>query len=453
MKTKDTLFIGLMLFALFFGAGNLIYPPFLGMEAGSSFWLAISGFILTGVGLPILAIAAIAMVKGGAEGLASRVHPLFSFVFISIVYLAIGPLFAIPRGATVAYEMGLKPFVLGGPIESIGLLLFSITFFAVVYALSLNPTKIVDRVGQWLTPALLLAIVSLAVASYFNLEASSYEPSNKYLSVPFFTGFLEGYLTMDTIASLAFGLIVINALKEKGISNPKDLMKHSIIAGLIAGAGLAFVYVAIGMMGVKMVSYGTFENGSAILSNGAELLFGSSGKLLLGFIVLLACLTTCIGLTIACSQYVTKKTTKIGYKTTVTIIVLFSLFVSNLGLNQIISLSIPILVMVYPITIVLVTLAFLHRLFNGKQMVYCGAILFTGLVSIFEGLIMYVKKISYLDTLLPYLENVFAQLLFSDLGLAWLIPAFVGGILGYCLDYLITNRNKVAKDTNSKKIA
>jgi branched-chain amino acid:cation transporter, LIVCS family len=447
MKTKDTLFIGLMLFALFFGAGNLIFPPTIGLEAGTSFWPAIMGFVLTGVGLPILAIAAIALVKGGAEGLASRVHPLFSFVFISSVYLAIGPLFAIPRGATVAYEMGLKPFVLGGAIESFALLLFTIIFFALVYVVSLNPSKIVDRVGQWLTPALLLAIVSLAVASFINLEAAPQAVSENYRTAPFFTGFLMGYLTMDTIAALAFGIIVINALKEKGITNEHALMKHTIIAGFIAGIGLAFVYIAIGALGVKMASFGTFANGSEILSSSAELLFGPTGKLLLGFIALLACFTTCIGLTVACSQYVTKQTTKISYKTTVTIIVLFSLFFSNLGLNQIIALSVPVLVMVYPITIVLVALAFLDRLFKGKKMVYRGAILLTSLVSFFEVFVTYVFKLSML-------ENLIAILPFSELGLAWLVPAFVGGILGYCLAYLIeTNRKKVTKDNNSKKIA
>ncbi|QOY35493.1 branched-chain amino acid transport system II carrier protein [Anaerobacillus isosaccharinicus] len=443
MKTKDTLLIGLMLFALFFGAGNLIYPPFLGMESGTSFWIAITGFIITGVGLPILAIAAIALVKDGAEGLASRVHPIFSFVFISTVYLAIGPLFAIPRGATVAFEIGLKPFVQGGSIDSIALLLFTVIFFGFVYIISLNPTKMVDRVGQWLTPALLLAIVSLAVASFLKLEAPAQDVSEKYASSPFFTGFIEGYLTMDTIASLAFGIIVINAIKAKGVETHKDIMRHTIKAGMIAGVGLAFVYVAIGIMGVKMASYGTFENGSSILSSGAELLFGPSGKLLLGFIVLLACFTTCIGLTIACSQYVTKWTTKISYKTTVTVIVLFSLFVSNLGLNQIITLSIPVLVMVYPITIVLVMLAFLNRFFNGAQLVYCGAIILTLIVSTIEGLAMYGLKINGLQTLIEKLP-------FFQLGLAWVVPALIGGIVGYILERYT---NKKPLDTKTKHVA
>lgn len=427
MKIKETLFIGLMLFALFFGAGNLIYPPFLGMEAGTSFWIAIIGFIITGVGLPILAIAAIANVKGGAEGLANRVHPMFSLVFITTVYLAIGPFFAIPRGATVAYEMGLRPFVQGGPVESSALLIFTIVFFSLVYVVSLNPSKIADRVGQWLTPALLLAIVALAVASFFKLDAPAQAVSEKYSSAPFFTGFIEGYLTMDTIGALAFGIIVITAFKEKGITNQRELMKHSLAAGLIAGLGLTFVYVSVGWMGVKMASYGTYENGSAILSSVAELLFGPSGKLLLGLIVLLACFTTAVGLTIACSQYFTKRVTKLNYKTAATAIVLFSFLVSNLGLNQIITLSIPVLVMVYPLTIVLVTLAFLHPLLKGSQNAYRGAILLTGIVSLIDGLTTFGLELRLLNQLIALLP-------LASLGLAWVIPAIVGGVAGLLFD-------------------
>lgn len=430
MKTKDTLLVGLMLFALFFGAGNLIYPPFLGMEAGSSFWFAITGFIITGVGLPIATIAAIAIVKGGAEGMANRVHPVFGFVYMILVYLAIGPFFAIPRGANVAFEMAVKPFASGGSV----LLIFSIIFFTIVYIVSLNPTKIVDRIGQWLTPALLLAIVALAIASFLKLDTQILAPSEKYTSAPLFTGFIEGYLTMDTIGALAFGIIVISAFKEKGITNERFLLKKTVKAGVIAGIGLAFVYVSVGLLGVSMASYGTYDNGSAILSSGAEFLFGPSGKLLLGLIVLLACFTTCVGLTIACSQYFTKHTSKISYKTMVTIIVLFSLFVSNLGLNQIITLSVPVLVMVYPITIVLVTLVFLHQLFNGSHYVYRGAILLTGLISLYDGLSMYGIEISFLTQWIAKLPG-------ASLGLAWIAPAFVGGFAGIAIDKLTKQAN------------
>ncbi|OIJ17641.1 branched-chain amino acid transport system II carrier protein [Anaerobacillus alkalilacustris] len=440
MKMKDTLLVGLMLFALFFGAGNLIYPPFLGMEAGSSFWPAMIGFVITGVGLPIITIAAIALVKGGAEGLASRVHPLFSFVFITAVYLAIGPFFAIPRGATVAFEMSVKPFADGSTF----LLFFSIIFFTLVYFVSLNPSKMVDRIGQWLTPALLLAIIALAVASFFNLEYVPGAPSAKYEASPFFTGFIEGYLTMDTIAALAFGIIVITAFKEKGITDQRILLKQSVKAGIIAGIGLAFVYISIGWMGVKMTGLGSYENGSSILSSAANLLFGPNGKMLLGLIVLLACFTTCVGLTIACSQYFTKHTSKISYKTSVTAIVLFSLFVSNLGLNQIITLSVPVLVMVYPLTIVLVTLVFLDRLFKGSQMVYRGTVLFTGLVSLYDGLSMYGLQITFIQRFID-------QLPLAQLGLAWFLPAIVGGFVGFFLEKM--KKSSVIKKEKSNNAA
>ena len=196
-------------------------------------------------------------------------------------------------------------------------------------------------------------------------------------------------------------------------------------------------------MGVRMANYGSFENGSAILSSGAEVLFGSGGKLVLGSIVLLACFTTCVGLTIACSQYVTKHTDKISFKATVSVIVAFSFFVSNLGLNQIISLSVPVLIMVYPITIVLITLAFLHRLFNGSQLVYQGAIALTSFVAIVEGLGMYGLNLSIFQTAVESLP-------FAQLGLGWLVPAFVGGAFGYVLDLIKRKRQPLSK---SEKVA
>lgn len=431
MNKRDTLFIGLMLFALFFGAGNLIYPPFLGMEAGTSFWKAITGFIITGVGLPILAVAAIALVKGGATTLGNRVHPLFGLIFTAVVYLAIGPFFGIPRGANVAFEMGVKPFITGGS-ESLFLLGFTILFFGLVYWVCLNPSKIVDRVGQWLTPALLLCIAALCIASMFKLDQPLNAPSVKYESSPFFTGIIEGYLTMDTIAALAFGIIVITALREKGIQDQKQLLRYTVKTGLIAGLGLMLVYVFIGWMGAKMAAYGSFDNGTAILTTSSEMMFGSGGKILLGLIVSIACFTTCIGLITACGQYFTKLSSKFTYKSVVAIVTIISFLIANLGLNQIISISIPILVVIYPLTIVLIVLAFLHRYFKGSRKVYAGAMLLTGLSSIYDGLKLVGMESSFLNSL-------FSLLPLYEFGLGWIIPALLGGIGGFILEK--TNKN------------
>ncbi len=442
MQKKDTLFIGFMLFALFFGAGNLIYPPFLGYEAGTSFWKAIGGFVITGVGLPILAVAAIALVKGGANALGSRVSPVFGLVFTTVVYLAIGPFFGIPRGANVAYEMAVKPFTeTGGFSSSLALFLFTVVFFLLAYWVSLNPSRLVDRIGQLLTPVLLIAIATLAIVSFIKLDAPLQPASEKYQSAPFFTGLIEGYLTMDTIAAFAFAILVVTAVTDKGITNHRILIGHTVKAGLVAGAGLAIVYVSIGWLGAKMASLGSYTNGSEILSAGAGLLFGSFGSLLLGAIVALACFTTVVGLTTASAQYFSKQFPKLSYKHIVTLVSIASFLIANLGLNQIIAFSVPVLVAVYPLAIVLVLLAYLHPWFGGSRYVYSGAMLATGLVSLYDGL-----KMLGLES--GYVTQLFGSLPLASLSLGWVLPAVAGGIAGFLLSFL--KKDAASEAVNSR---
>ncbi|MBH0230495.1 branched-chain amino acid transport system II carrier protein [Halobacillus yeomjeoni] len=420
MRARDTLFIGFTLFALFFGAGNLIYPVSLGMESGHSYFAAIAGFVLTGVGLPIITIAAISLVQNGAIQLAGRVHPMFGLLFTSMVYLVIGPFFAIPRAANVAFETGVVPFVNG---SSLTLFIFTIVFFILVYWVSLNPSKMVDRIGQMLTPALFLAILGLVIGSFFFLDGPVQSAGEKYQAQPFFTGFLEGYLTMDAIASLAFGIIVITSFRDRGVTNPKVLMTRTIKAGLITAVALTSVYVAIGWIGVKMASEGTYDNGSAILSGAAQIMFGQPGTILLGVIVSLACFTTCVGLTVACGQFFSKRIPNMSYNAVIIIVTLISFGISNIGLNQIISYSVPVLVFVYPITIVLVALTFIGRLFNHSTYVYRGAILFTSVIALYDGLVAFGVDVSSIQPLI-------SQLPLFELNLSWVVPAIIGGLIG-----------------------
>lgn len=428
LSRRDILFIGLMLFALFFGAGNLIFPPFLGQQAGRNFWPAIAGFIATGVGLPIITVIAISLAKDGVKELGARIHPVFAFGFTIIVYLAIGPFFGIPRGANVAYEMGLKPFL--ATSGSLSLFLFTLMFFGLVYFISLNPKKLVDRIGSVLTPVLLVAIIVLVWGSLTKIEAPLGKIEEKYAINPFVTGFLEGYLTMDTIAALAFGIVVISAIKQKNVTDRKLIVKITTQASIIAGIGLALVYVTVGLLGAKMVSLGAYENGGQILTEAARYMYGSLGVVLLGLIVTLACFTTCVGLVAACSQFFTKVFPALSYKWCVVIITLISLMIANLGLNQIISISVPVLIVVYPLTIVLVLLAIFHRLFNGSRSVYVGSMLAAGLVSIYDGLKSFGLEVGVIT-------EVFTRLPLYNDGLGWLFPALIGGIGGYILGKIL----------------
>lgn len=420
MTNKDIFTIGFMLFALFFGAGNLIYPPTLGLDAGFSYWAAISGFILTGVGLPVLAVIAISFVKDDARELADRVHPLFGLTFTSAAFLTIGPFFGIPRAATVAYEMGIQPFT-SGP-SSIFLFIFTAIFFILVYIISLNPSKMVDQIGLVLTPILILAIIALCVGSFFLLNNPLSTPNGKFMNSPFFAGFAEGYLTMDAIGALAFGMIVIHALKERGVTQPKELAQSVLKAGIIAGTALIVIYILIGWVGTQMTPFKPFANGGEILSVAASVMYGNFGTLLLGIIVILACFTTAVGLVVAAGQFFANAT-NLSYRLIVFIITAGSFIIANQGLSLIISYSVPVLAFIYPIMIVLILLSFIHPFFPISTFVYRGAILFTAIISLYDGFIEF--GFSF-----PKAAKFMHMLPFSEIGLSWVVPALIGGIIG-----------------------
>jgi len=420
---RDVFIIGFMLFSLFFGAGNLIYPPTLGIEAGTAYWSAISGFIITGVGLPILTVTAIAFVKSDARELADRVHPLFGLVFTSIAYLTIGLFFAVPRAATVAYEIGIQPFTTHSPLV---LFIFTVIFFALVFWVSLNPSKMVDQIGQILTPILILAIIVLGIGSFFLLAKGPLSaPVGDYAITPFFTGFAEGYLTMDALGALAFGIILINAFKERGVTRQKDLITSILKSGLVAGVALVIIYILIGLIGTKMAVHQPFRNGGEILSSAAYMIYGDFGTLLLGIIVILACFTTTVGLVSACGQFFAK-ITGLSYRHIIFIVTIGGFIISNQGLDLIISYSAPVLVFIYPITIVLILLTFLHPFLKRSTYIYRGAILVTAIISLHDSLASF-------GIANPSVSSFINMLPFATIGLGWLIPALIGGVIGKLL--------------------
>ncbi|MCG7407192.1 branched-chain amino acid transport system II carrier protein [Paenibacillus sp. ACRRX] len=425
ISNKNVFFIGLMLFSLFFGAGNLIFPPILGQQAGEHFIPAIAGFIFTGVGLPLLAVIAIALTGRDMQYLASRVSPKFGIFFAIVVYVSLGPSMGIPRVANVSYEMGFSTF-LGTDLATNHwpLFLYTFLFFVLVFWLSLNPSKLVGTIGSILTPLLLLSIAALFIAAMLFPLGESGPALNEYVDSPGIKGFMEGYLTLDAIAALAFGIIVINSIRDQGVEDKKMITKATIQAGVIAGIGLSLVYAALGYMGVTSVSLGYANNGGQLLTLVVQQLFGDSGLILLAVIVTLACLTTCIGLVSACSQYFASLQTRVSYGWVTFGICLLGLIVANLGLDTILSISKPILLIIYPVSITLILLSFLHKWFRGIPAVYGGALLGAALISLFDGL--KAAKIS-IDFAVPYLEHIpmYKQ------GVGWVIPAIVGACIGY----------------------
>lgn len=430
LSTGDMVAIGLMLFALFFGAGNLIFPPALGQAAGTNFWPAIIGFLLTGVGLPLLGVLAIGL-SGHAhlQSMANRINPTFSLVFTVILYLSIGPFFAIPRTGTVSYEIGIKPFLpaaTGG--FDIGLLIYTIVFFGIVGWLSLNPSKIVDRVGKLMTPVLLIALLILLVATFVNPINKPMEPIGDYVNNSFFKGFQEGYLTMDTLASLVFGIIVINAIKAKGVTDTKKIAGLTLKCGLIAAGCLGFIYLGLGYLGnTANFAAGVANNGPVILTEASALHFGIYGNIILGFAIIFACLTTAIGLISSCASYFQTIFPRFTYKQLAIAFTVFSAAIANIGLSQLITISVPVLTAIYPIAIVLIFLTFAEPLFKGRVEVYRFSLLLTGIVSLVDGIkaagIPFDGLYDAFGTFLPLFNS----------GMGWLLPALVGAIIGYII--------------------
>ncbi|WP_080844424.1 branched-chain amino acid transport system II carrier protein [Cytobacillus gottheilii] len=429
LSIKQIFVIGLMLFALFFGAGNMIFPPFMGQEAGTSVWTAAFGFLITGVGLPLLAIIAIAR-TGDVQTMASRVHPVFGVVFTVVMYLVIGPLFAIPRTATVSFEIGVIPFLNENVSNTIWpLLFFSAVFFILTAWLAMNPTKLVNTIGKVLTPALLAILGIIVIKAIITPLGNQGLPEDSYNDAAFFTGFIEGYLTMDTIAALVFGIIVIGSINSLGVKNQKSITKICVAAGLIAAAGLAVIYMALAYIGsTAPEAIGFQDNGGAILSATARYLFGPLGSVILAAAIVFACLTTSIGLVSSCAEYFSKLYPALSYKMIVIVFSLFSAILANAGLTQLITFSIPVLVIIYPLAIVLIVLSFFHHLFKGYSFVYVCALLPTGLISLADGLKEAGVNVSSIHNALAFLP------LFSE-GLGWITPAFAGAFFGYILSF------------------
>lgn len=383
---KDLSVVSVMLFALFFGAGNLIFPPFLGQNAGDQTLPAMLGFLATAVILPVLGVVVVARFDG-LEKLGQQVGRRFALVFTVLIYLSIGPGLGIPRAASVPFEMAVAPYLPVGASTGLWMAIYSLLFFLVALWLCLNPGKLVDRIGRVLTPTLLTLLTLLFVCFLFRGQVQVAPAQESYGSAPLLKGFSEGYNTMDTIAALNFGLVISTTLGTFGLTEKKDRMRYTVLAGVLAGSILALVYVMLSYMG--MCSSGVYdiqENGAWTLRCIVYQVFGAPGAVLLAAIFTLACLTTCVGLINSISQYFSTLFRQISYKKWVYIITFFSFLVCNLGLSMILSISIPVLNAVYPVAIVLILLGLSHGLWKDNSYVYPMTVSGTGVLSVLYAL-------------------------------------------------------------------
>lgn len=437
--------IGSMLFGLFFGAGNMIFPVFMGQQAGSNTLGALLGFIATAVILPFLGVVALGLSRAdGLFDLSSKVHKSFAYFFTIALYLTIGPLFALPRLATVSYEVAFTPFI---PADQnwLGLAIFSVIFYATAIMFALNPSRIVGLIGNVLNPLFMIAFGALLIAAFINPMGSVTEAEAlaEYGQNSFFVGFIEGYNTMDALASLAFGLIVINALKRLGITEPKQIALDTVKSGIITVVLMSVIYGALAFLGAMSVNeLGLFENGGLALAAISQYYFGEIGNILLAFMLTIACLTTAIGLISACSEIFVKMfPNSFTYQTYVFIFGIITALIANIGLNAIINFSLPVLMLLYPLAITLIIMSLIAPFMGDRRISYVTSILFVLPVALADFISSAVEVGIAPSGLAAVSDFVYSLVPFTEIGMGWILPAVIGIILGLILAKVTTGPN------------
>lgn len=425
LTSKQSLFVGVTLFSMFFGAGNLIIPPLLGLQAGEAVVPAMVGFLVTGIGLPMLGIIAVGL-AGTIRDLASRVHPLFAHVFVAAIYLAIGPCLAIPRTSSTSFEM-FEPLLPAGLSLEVARLVFSVVFFAVAYLLAMHPNALTRLLGRITGPALIALLVFVIGAALFD-PASGLEAAHAtYASAPAMSGFLTGYQTMDLLASLTFGIVIATNIRELGVTDDVGLTREVSRAGIFAGVLMGIIYCGLALVGVNIAAVlPGATNGAEILAASAGQHFGTVGTVVVAAIFLLACLNVCIGLISCCGTYFSDEFPRIPYRVWALGFAVFSCVVSNFGLDAILTFSVPLLNAMYPMAIVLVVMGMLHKVCDGMPAVWPCAVGLTAVVSIVTSL----RDAFFTGAWLP-----FDVLPFADLGMNWVVPALLGALIGVVVSF------------------
>ncbi|MDO5329602.1 MAG: branched-chain amino acid transport system II carrier protein [Coriobacteriia bacterium] len=443
LSFKQRIILGSTLFGMFFGAGNLIFPVHLGQLAGSNFIPAAIGFIASAVVLPIAAVAAIGYSQAdGLFELTSRISKRFGYIFTTLLYLTIGPFFAIPRCASVSFTTGFEPiFADSNPF--VPMLLFSLLFFVVVLIFSLRPNKITTWIGKIINPVFLVFLFVLILMAVFTPGEpyTNIDPVSDYQTNAFFNGFLQGYGTMDAIAGLAFGIVVVNIVKNFGVKSNVNVARDVARSGNHTAILMAVIYALTIFMGAQ--SRGFLEisdNGGIALSQIANHCFGPAGNIILAITILLACLKTSIGLVTSCSStFCEMFPKKLNYKIWAIIFVLFSFAVSNVGLTAIIEYAVPVLNLLYAFSMVLILLTFVSKLFNNYKPVYIITFAFTLIPALFEFVKTLPPNVIEYTSLQGAIDAYISVVPLASMGLSWIIPAIIGFIIGFVV-YLVKGR-------------
>ena len=416
LTKREFISIALLLFSMFFGSGNLIFPPMLGHLAGTNMWKALFGFTLTAIIFPVLGIIAVIKADGPTK-LSRRVGPLFAIIYPILIYLSVGPGIAIPRNASLAFEMSVGQYFPNNPNIKLWLLVYTVVFFALALYLSLQPNKLVDRLGKALTPILLTLIVLLFFGAIFRIPVNVGGIDESYQS-PIIKGFIEGYNTMDGLVSINFGVVILLTFNNYMINKESDKIKYTTYASFISGGILFTIYAMISYIGmITSGSYSGIKNGGEVLFRATNDIFGAFGLVVIGLIFTLACLTTAVGLITSVGQYFAQ-ITKSKYPIWAVAFALISLVLANFGLNEILKFSVPVLIALNPVALVIILLCLLQDIFKFKRISYKLTIYTTTIISIVQGLSIYGIQIDFLN-------NIFSKLPFYNYSLEWIVPTFV----------------------------
>ena len=435
LSLKQRILVAGTLFGMFFGAGNLIFPVHLGQLAGRNLFPATIGFIITAVGIPILGVAAIGNTHSdGLQSLAGKVGKKYSYFFTCLLYLTIGPFFAIPRCATTSFTTGIVPLMGDRIPETAALWVFSLIFFGLVLFFSLRPGNITLWIGKIINPVFLvfLAILLISALLHPGGAVALAEPDSAYQSGALFSALAEGYGTMDAIAGLAFGIIVIDIIRQMGVTEDAAVAGDVLGSGILTGLLMVLIYVLTILMGARSRAlFEISENGGIALAQISGYYLGDAGSVILAVTITFACLKTYVGLVTSCSEAFVRMFPKLlSYRAWAVIFTVFSFGVSNIGLSSIIRYSIPVLMLIYPPAIVLILLALTGKLFEHDRRIYRCVTAFTWAVAVFDFFKTLPEGVQTFLHLDQAVELAGKLLPLFNLNLGWVVPAVTGLMLG-----------------------
>lgn len=416
----------LMLFSMFFGAGNLIFPPEVGVSSGTNFWPATLGFLAAGVALPVLAVVAVAISGQSVRDIGNHGGKIFGVAFSVIAYLAIGAFYALPRTGAVSMETAITPLLGWEGTFANGA--FNVVFFLIALALAWRPNDIIDTLGKFLTPALVILLAVLITLATVANPRMPGTPTEEYASAPFVTGLFEGYNTMDAIAGLAFSIVIVTSLRSKGFSKNSELLRGTILSAVIAGALLAAIYLGLAWIGQTMPNGASYESGAALLADASNLTMGNIGQAVFSAIVILACMTTAVGLISATSEFFALLVPKTTYHLWACLFTALSIAFAFQGLDTVLAIAVPFIVFLYPPAISLIALTLLQPVVK-KWVTFYWAF----------------RLALWVSVLWSAATSFGAPLDFApgqDVGLGWVVPTLLAFAIGVIIDVVSTGSSK-----------